>query len=316
MKKSFCFLWVLVAMFSACEKEVVFKQQAIEPMVVMECLASMNDTMQVQLSQSRFFLDNTDTFPLINDATLSLYVNDDFVETLSSISDGKYQSNYLPQVGDKMRLEAEVSGYPTVFAENTMTKPIDAFSIDTTTTFVGSDSVYIPGYYTGYFDDPDSVLEIGWFVTKELAYTVTLEFKDDATTDDYYYLSLDRKLFNYDDGMYIDGIDVYSGNVNDYTQSSYDTRFFSDEYANGKTIRIRINLTMRNASGHPGILHISLSTISKAYYEYMKTSDLYSEMDGLGFLFVEPVQVYSNVQNGIGLFGSYSEIKDSLLLLP
>ena len=49
---------------------------------------------------------------------------------------------------------------------------------------------------------------------------------------------------------------------------------------------------------------VELQAISPEYYRYLKSVELYrvSESDA----FTEPVQIYSNVQNGWGIFGSLS----------
>ena len=49
---------------------------------------------------------------------------------------------------------------------------------------------------------------------------------------------------------------------------------------------------------------VELQAISPEYYRYLKSVELYrvSESDA----FTEPVQIYCNVQNGWGIFGSLS----------
>jgi hypothetical protein len=51
-------------------------------------------------------------------------------------------------------------------------------------------------------------------------------------------------------------------------------------------------------------LVVELQSISESYYQYLKS--MTSNGGGDDF-FSEPVQVYSNITNGIGILGSYTQ---------
>ena len=55
---------------------------------------------------------------------------------------------------------------------------------------------------------------------------------------------------------------------------------------------------------------ISVSHLSENYYKFIKTRQLYNENDGNPF--AEPVQIHSNVKNGVGIFALK---KDTILQL-
>jgi hypothetical protein len=70
-----------------------------------------------------------------------------------------------------------------------------------------------------------------------------------------------------------------------------DTNFqFNDLYPNGEWV--------------PAHVMVELQAISPDYYRYLKSVELYrvTESDA----FSEPIQIYSNVKNGWGIFGSLS----------
>jgi len=51
-------------------------------------------------------------------------------------------------------------------------------------------------------------------------------------------------------------------------------------------------------------IYVVLKSISKAYYEFLRTKDFQREVIDLG-LPADPVLIDSNIENGLGIFGGY-----------
>ncbi|MDR2621646.1 MAG: DUF4249 domain-containing protein, partial [Dysgonamonadaceae bacterium] len=49
-------------------------------------------------------------------------------------------------------------------------------------------------------------------------------------------------------------------------------------------------------------MQVTLQSLSPSYYMYLKTRDANSESN----FFTEPVQIYTDIKGGIGIFGNYS----------
>ena len=60
-------------------------------------------------------------------------------------------------------------------------------------------------------------------------------------------------------------------------------------------------------------IYISTSSISQEYYWYETSYQNYMNAQGTGF-FSQPVQVYTNIQNGLGVFAGYSTRIDSIVV--
>jgi len=56
----------------------------------------------------------------------------------------------------------------------------------------------------------------------------------------------------------------------------------------------------------------TLSSVSEDYYKYNVTLAKYEQTQGDPF--AQPVQVYSNIENGFGIFGGYSSFSDTLII--
>lgn len=92
-------------------------------------------------------------------------------------------------------------------------------------------------------------------------------------------------------------IDPYSGN---------EYNIFSDEIINGKDYELSFELNFGNEidTSYNEFFHynIQLQTISEEYYLYLQSYAKHKMVDG--DFFSEPVIVYSNVLNGLGVFGA------------
>ena len=59
-------------------------------------------------------------------------------------------------------------------------------------------------------------------------------------------------------------------------------------------------------------IYISMSKISQEYYWYETSYQAY--LSAQNNMFAQPVQVYTNIENGLGIFAGYSTTIDSLII--
>jgi hypothetical protein len=62
------------------------------------------------------------------------------------------------------------------------------------------------------------------------------------------------------------------------------------------------------------VVYFKLHSISKEFFRYIETLNLYNK--NFGNPLTDPVAVYSNINNGYGIFGAASVSCDSLVFLP
>ncbi|MBN1116772.1 MAG: DUF4249 family protein [Bacteroidales bacterium] len=107
------------------------------------------------------------------------------------------------------------------------------------------------------------------------------------------------------------------------------TIFFSDDLFNGEKYQLKV---LSSDGGNycsygqclPNEAKIELRSISEDYYLYLKylTRHYYNQQTsdgkpGLDMLYTgEPIDVYSNIENGYGLFAGYSTITKDFVLVP
>jgi hypothetical protein len=311
-----------VLVFNSCEKVIEFNGEQTDPMIVVNSFVTPDSLIYAQISKSKFFLSNKTGFDYINNADVSLHINNTFKEKLTFISDGLYLSNFKPNTGDTIRFVITANGLDDV--ESVSVIPDQPVILSADTTFKIS--------FTDFqMDGKDT---IGYYQAGELAFNIKL--KDEADQPDYYRLTLKRHTiidagggFTYEEVDYMPFIlegfqntntggglfDIFGGIIVD----SKNQQLITDELFNGKEFVLKFTANTYKRVVKPGYedkiyygsdnvvseeYTVNLQGISKDMYLYLKSKEM---ADGVldGF-FTEPVQIYNNISNGIGILGSYT----------
>lgn len=92
--------------------------------------------------------------------------------------------------------------------------------------------------------------------------------------------------------------------------ASKDVRLLEDGVYNGKTVTAHISESYNIGGGYAGFpvdsvcFECLLFNLDQPLYLYSQTSYSYDYTKDFAGLFVEPVQIYCNISNGIGIFAS------------
>ena len=311
-------------LITSCQKVIEFNGPVTDPIVVVNSLVTPNAVVKVVLSKSRFFLSNDTLFSMIDTATVSLFVNGAMKETLNHTSNGTFLSTYKPVVGDSIRLQVQVPGKNMITCSTGIVSQVKFVSIDTSTVMNGPDmpiiSVSVPT--NGGLPVIDT---IGTSIGRKMK--LVLKFNDDPANRNYYRLVVYTKTntgaktindytFSFDD--------IVSGNTGNDTigpPSSLATNkfnVFNDDLINGKQYPLKFSVADNIDVYKPGKaplilkkeLYVDLQSISREYYLYLQTR---SNARNNNF-FSEPVQVYTNIDGGIGVLGSYTSNLTKIVL--
>src|SRR5574344_749993 len=307
-----CILLLVFPLFS-CETEIEFEGDEVENVLVLDGFVCKDSTIEITLTTSRFFLAVSDTFQKVSNATISLVVNQQYIENLTHIGNGIYKSSYKPQAGDHLKLTASASGYKTITAEDVMPGNISDCEVKKNATV--SDTLF---YQETGLENEGLFL---YFPSIDSIHHFTLRFKDSVGRGQYYrILAHYGNTDNYSNNYELDMKDNVVFGFNDQTSSemgfeSTETnqfQIFSDELIDGTTHEFQFELkkTMylfkQNGQWviqdrmYQSNVYIELQTISKAYYLYLKTLEKYMDFEPM---FSEPVQIFTNIKSGLGIFG-------------
>ncbi len=303
---------------TSCETEIEFRGDDTASLLVVNSILSPDSAVKVHVSESKFFLKDDSSFENVNDAIVNLWVNGSLYEQLSSTGQGFYAGNYIPKAGDIIKITAKNNKFPEVNAESEIVQATPIVSVDTTIHV--SDIYPIVNGYGNYSDT------IGYSKTTEMK--INLKFNDQPNKKNYYKIAVKLNQ-EYSDGSkymrnyYFSSDDLVFGNTTEagiFDESSYNFYHeFNDDLFDGKSYSLKLNTSFisivydNDPSGDTSDsepveivkneLILELQSISKSYYLYLKTRNAGTSV--IDF-FSEPVQIYSNIEGGIGILGSYN----------
>ena len=293
-------LLLFVIVFYSCTKEVNIEIPKIEKKAIIYGLIGNNEQIKIWYAKSYGILDCVANNETSNDsAEISLFVNDNFIEKLSFNEYFYFSPNYLPKPNDNIDIIVTTDDYDTLTAHTLVPEPVMINYVQfEDSSFIDEEGYYYSQATISFNDIPDqeNYYEIYFCV---LCYTDTTEVFSNV----YGYSSLNPIIIN--------------ENILDYEPKSI---VFSDTLFNGDMAEITLSFD-RPCSyvyGQSSVCEFDLiiyfSNITEEYYLYRKNLYKHSFSQHTIFWYgaIEPIQMYSNVNGGYGVFAGYSLYTDTL----
>lgn len=288
----------LIVVICSCEKIIEPKNlPEQDPRIVVNCILNTDESIQTNISQSKSILSGKD-YKYINNAVCELYEDDAYVQNLSFSSNGNYQLMTFPKAGKKYTLKVAASGFESVTATTQM--PVD-FNVKPAERYDTVVNYYRTNYGSG------SNLENQ--ITGETRFRIRIV--DDPETRNFYSISVRVTLYD-SLGQALN----YSvtPSLRSYNQAnlSGDGGYYGDvmevddkTLVNGNEIQrnvgVYLNVTENNSKGRVKSVSVvfKIAALSEDYYRYKETL-MNQAFSGVSF-FAEPVQVYNNIEKGMGI---------------
>lgn len=325
MKKTIIIL-MAACMLAACEKQIDIDIENQESKVVVQGRNEVGNPLSVDLTYSRPVFGNyyvyygDDYFPRVTNATVTLSVDGGTTETATH-NNGTYTFSHIPQSGEVLNLSISVPGRDEITATATVPQNPSISNIDTS---YSNDMVY--DYYAA------------------LQVNIAFTLNDQAATDDYYsirlrevdtiiYIERDNagntvsqdtsieeyyRFFECTDYLLVNNNEI---DIDDPTASrtfSGTDMLFTDATINGMSHNVKLTVQYDYywddnnyyKSSDTSIfrygLYMDVTALSRDLYLYRQTMNNYNDDELLSF-FSEPVQIHSNINGGIGIFGVSSK---------
>ncbi len=255
---------------------------------------------KVDLTSSVPILDTSNYKTIIPDATVYLFENNVIIDTLEYIDTAEYYiSSIYPQTGKEYKLEVSKTGLKEVTCMDIVPERV---TIDAATVinYGGLDSNGEPfSEITLSFSDPENTGNFYEIVVSDagnLEDYFFLTANDEIITSESYYPSI--LMFDARSPQFLPFNDIKINGT------SKELKIF---YMPPRTIFVDGNNEETFINSH--VIDIHLRSISEKYYKF-RTSYLQhlnnKRGDGL-FGMNEPMNVYTNVENGYGIFAGYQE---------
>ena len=304
MKKIFLFFLVLTITITSCKKIRDDLLPVGTTKLYCQSILNPDSSIRVYVGKTTDILNNEPAY--IDDATVLLYENNIFIDTLSHESNGKYFSTIKPAIGEKYTIkvikDCILSASTTVPDSTALIEP----EIEFPTGYDAVNQEYY-GNLTFTIDDNPSI---------ENFYEVVIFYKSFYAPDNEYYYSY---LNNPNYSIVVPDPIVKNEGDWDYFPA---TIFFSDKLFNGKKQAFSFSTVttkryLPDGSSNSNALkddgYILLRSISKDYYLYRKYYTRHAYNSGIhqdaiqNMLFTgEPLDMYTNVSGGLGVVAALS----------
>ena len=301
-KTRICTLGSILLLFLSCEgPRLPFEDT--DPKLVIFSEFTSDQTLQVQVSESRGIPDDTGIQRYVPDATVNLYQDGAFLETLV-LEDGEYPPFYTsrffrPQPNIRYTIRVEAPDFDPVQAQSSIPDRIPIMHLE------------ISGVELRPQEEGRTV---------NYHYLVTIDFQDPAGEINYYHLNFIQRLITTkpseeggvpDDRLIKAGFSSLNHDV--FIPGQEGGVLFSDDAFDGENLSqgFPLQFELQNTE-HLGKLLVELRSVSDDYYLFQTSV---TRQKGPGVPVQGEAPVYNNIENGQGIFAGYNISLDSISVI-
>ncbi len=297
-------LLVTAMLFSGCVKILNDELKTKEVKMVLNAAISPDSMFTVNVSKTISIFDDesSENLPFIDSAKVQLFENGNYLFDLQNIGAGYYVDLlFYPRAGKEYRVNVSYDKFKPIEGKTTIPVVTPILNFDTlsnkNTDEYGGQHIQLIGEIT-YQDTPD----------KSNYYQLSCKVS---------YLDANNNIYTYDQA-------IWPTEENDRFFDGYNngSLLWSDKITNGKEVSFKFVYydtyeyqKKSNRAEESARFVFYFKSISKEYYTYLKSMDVYFETGGGDNPFSEPVVIYSNVENGYGIIGGYSQDTTSIKLV-
>ena len=278
MKKIlYTFLIFALLVLQSCEKVINLDIEESDKKIVVNSVVSDGEEITINLTKSKSIIDDNE-IEYIDNAVIILTEDGNVISSHTYNGNGNYVFNKNAEIGKTYKIKVNAENLKEVSAETNLLVPNNFEITDTFTTNYDGENY--------------------------LAMIIRIE----NTVDNSYYFI---EAFNENgDNVYLDSYDIKSEKDiwGDYL-------LFNNQIPGGGNIDFQFYISKYiydygDGGQSYGYIYLVLHRVSEAYYKYYLSSNMQKQLGGNPFS--EPVQIYNNIENGFGLFGSESYSLDSI----
>lgn len=304
-RAKYYFLFLLLITSISCEKEANIAIQEVDAQIVINSNFTPNEPFLLELSKSSSVFSTT-TAQTLEDADIQVCKGIICQKLVASsigndnLNKVRYTSEReLPEAGIQYSLKIEIEGMEKVVSAEAMTPE----KVDLTHVAIGA-ITEIP-----LEDDPID--------EKQYDARISLQFDDPAGEDNYYQINFYQESIDNNGNQVIDPETLKPVGIENFIaidQDIVDLRnitdngiLLNDRHFDGQTrdLFFRPIFKYNPTTELPVNIVVELRTVSKAYYDYY--SSVYKQVNQGSDPFSQPVEIISNIKNGLGVFAGYSK---------
>jgi hypothetical protein len=307
---------IMTLLTLSCTEEIKFTGEKIDPKIVIYSLLQPDSVITVSVAKSHAVFEERYVPKQITDAVVKLYRDGEFIEMLTYVAPepqpeyytatpySKYISQGVkPVFGSTYRIEVEMAGMKKASGEATLPDMVPVIGLDTI------ENQQVDGYLLKEakvrFSDPggnNNFYRMAVRSTEGLYYgNKTVPWSPEVPVTVF---ESDRSYASDNDPVITprkEDQDLFDMQV----QNTY--HIFSDELISGKEYALTLEMNNRLPDTDYyefSVLDFELQSITEDLYMYLLTTSAHMQTNDA--YITEPVLVYTNIENGLGVVGALS----------
>ena len=291
----------------SCQETIDIKVPEHQPFLALNSILNAGEPISVNVTSSKPPPPIIDSSLTIKNATVKLFEDGVYQEDLvfkESYLNKRYSGTYYslnglkPQIGHTYSIDVTALGYDQITSETTIPEPVPIISVDTNSILATDGrSTYTRHEVIIKFNDPGeqkNYYKLKVFQINRYKTLITVPIYCNDLNIMYFKLPNDPGLF--------------STGEQESNSLILSEIYLSDESFNGNNYNLKIGVWPDNGRK----LYFRLYSMNEEYYKYVRSyfNQVYKKYD----IFSEPYQVYSNINNGAGIFSSSSMSVDSSIV--
>jgi len=307
MKKVLFLSIIVLLVFSACEKDIIIDIPPSDPKLVIDARLAKDQVIEVSVGKSRHILStvnrqvNSQENYVVKDAIPIVYENDTAIDTLVYVpSEYKYKSllNKTIQAGYSYSIKVNAPGFKEVKSLTVVPSQSEIAEINRVKKArKNADGVYFDEI-TVKMDDP---AESNFYLFRFYRSTPVGSYKYPIDC----IRSADKDLDGGGNSDPFEGDNCLDGN----------NLLMNDKNFNGRRKQIKFFIQSGNLSedfynGRIYRPYLRVYRLTEDEYRFLRSFRTYDNTSDNPF--AEPVNVYSNINNGYGIFSAYTVAVDTL----
>jgi hypothetical protein len=309
-------LAIMTLISVSCEEEIRFRGEKIDPKIVIYSLLQPDSMITVSVAKSHAVFEERYVPKQITDAVVKLYRDDEFVETLtyvvpepqpeyySAVPYSKYVSQGVkPIYGSTYRIEVEMAGMKKASGMARLPDIVPVNGLDTIEDQQADGNILMeakvrfsdPGGKNNFYRIAARSAEGMYYGDKSVPWspgTPVSIYENDCS----YASSNDPVISPQKEEQDLFDMQIY----NTY-------HIFSDELIAGKEYALTLELSHRWPDTDYyefSLFNFELQSITEDLYMYLRTSSAHMQTNDA--YIIEPVLVFTNIENGLGVVGAMS----------
>ena len=297
-------LFVLIVS-AGCKEIIEYDEKSVREALVVSGILEKGKVIDIRLSKSINRFDDAG-FQQPDDKTIVFYEDGVRMGVLRNAGKGRYVSDgFLATPGKAYRIEIFDNGKEIASAETFLPLPLSINGLDSVSRIIDGNKRLLVKLK---FDEPPGTENFYRLEFREELFVPYLTSKNEVRVQ---MITIPGEI-NTEKNWLIRGMGLFSENDKFHDWAVNRFYIFSDRHIQGNNLLLELDMPYFRTDSVLGTNRkIYLQSISPDYFYYLRSvMQQYSTSENP---FNEPVQIYTNIKGGVGVFGAFSQSVDSLI---